>query len=169
MTYFELFEIPVALQVSVADIKPKFYQLSRQYHPDFFSQGTTEEQEEALEKSSLLNKAFITFSDKEATIKYVLQIKNLLEDEEKYKLPPDFLMEMMDLNEALMDAKAEANEDGIKHEQLKINNLEDEIYNNVKSIVENYKDDITTEKELLQIKDYYFKKKYLTRILASTK
>ena len=169
MTYFELFEIPMALQVNVSAIKPKFYQLSRQYHPDFFSQGTNDEQDDALEKSSLVNKAFKTFSDKDATLKYVLQLKGLLEDEEKYKLPPDFLMQMMELNEALMDAKMEGDEEAIKHEQLTINNLEDEIYNNVKSIIENYKDAITTEKELLQVKDYYFKKKYLTRILASTK
>jgi molecular chaperone HscB len=30
----------------------------------------------------------------------------------------------------------------------------------------NYSENTTTEKELLQVKDYYFKKKYLDRILA---
>jgi molecular chaperone HscB len=169
MTYFELFDIPVALHVNVATIKTKFYQLSRQYHPDFFSQATSYEQEEVLEKSSLVNKAFKTFTDKEATLKYVLQLKGLLEDEEKYKLPPDFLMEMMALNEALMDARMEANEAKITSCKLQVSSTVNEIYEPVKSIIENYKDGVTTEKELLQVKDYYFKKKYLTRILASTK
>ena len=169
MTYFELFNIPVALQVNTSLIKTNFYELSRKYHPDFYSQATETEQEEALEKSALLNKAFKTFGNKEETIKYVLQLKGLLEDEEKYKLPPDFLMEIMELNEAILDAKTEADDGKIKNEKLKIINLEDEIYNSVRSIIENYKDGITTEKELLQVKDYYFKKKYLIRILASTK
>ena len=169
MTYFELFDIPVALRVNVESIKTKFYQLIRQSHPDFFSQSTNDEQEEALEKSSLLNKAFKTFSNTETTIKYVLQLKGLLDDEEKYKLPPDFLMEMMELNEALMEAKIDADETAIKNEHLKINHLENNIYNDSKHIIENYKEGVTTEKELLQVKDYYFKKKYLSRILASTK
>ena len=30
-----------------------------------------------------------------------LQLKGLLEEEEKYPLPPDFLMEVMELNENL--------------------------------------------------------------------
>ncbi len=169
MTYFELFDIPIALQVDTTLIKTKFYELSRKYHPDFYSQATETEQEEVLEKSALLNKAFKTFGNKEETIKYVLQLKGLLEDEEKYKLPPNFLMEIMELNEALLDATMEADDETIKNEKIKIKNLEDEIFNNIKNLIENYKDGITTEKELLQVKDYYFKKKYLIRILASTK
>lgn len=169
MTYFELFNIPISLQVDVASIKSKFYELSRKYHPDFFSQATEAEQEEALEKSSLLNKAFKVFNNKEETLKYVLQLKGLLEDEEKYKLSPDFLMEMMELNEALMDAKMEEDEATVLNIKAQISSLENELYENIKSIIEHFKDGVSTQEELLQVKDYYFKKKYLARILASTK
>jgi hypothetical protein len=41
--------------------------------------------------------------DRDQTIKYVLQLKGLLEEEEKYQLPPDFLMEMMEMNEKLLE------------------------------------------------------------------
>jgi molecular chaperone HscB len=169
MTYFELFNIPVSLQIDIASIKSKFYELSRKYHPDFFSQATEAEQEDALEKSSLLNKAFKVFSNKEETLKYVLQLKGLLEDEEKHKLPPAFLMEMMELNEALMDAKMEEDEATVLNVKSQISNLESELYENIKSIIENFKDGVSTQEALLQVKDYYFKKKYLARILASTK
>ena len=169
MTYFELFNIPVSLQVDVATIKSKFYELSRKYHPDFFSQSSEAAQEEALEKSALLNKAFKVFNNKEETLKYVLQLKGLLEDEEKYKLPPAFLMDMMELNETLMDAKMEADDEKIASCKLQVSSLENELYENIKSTIENFKDGVSTEKELLQVKDYYFKKKYLARILASTK
>lgn len=167
MTYFELFNIPVSLQVDAAVVKAKFYELSRKFHPDFFSQATEAEQEEALEKSSLLNKAFKVFSNKEETLKYVLQLKGLLEDEEKYKLAPDFLMEMMELNEALMDAKMEGDEAAVANLKSQIATLENELYDNIKSVIENFKDGVSTQEELLQVKDYYFKKKYLSRILAS--
>ena len=71
-------------------------------------------------------------------------------------------MEVLEINEKLMDAEDDT--------QLKvslqsaINNLQSEIYEPVKEIIEYYKDGITTEKELLQVKEYYYKKKYLHRI-----
>ena len=34
----------------------------------------------------------------------------------------------------------------------------------VKKYIEDYQDDRVTEKELLQVKEYYYKKKYLDRI-----
>jgi len=169
MTYFELFNIPVSLQVDAAVVKTKFYELSRKYHPDFFSQATEAEQEEALEKSSLLNKAFKVFSNKDETLKYVLQLKGLLENEEKYQLSPDFLMEMMELNETLTDAKMDADEEKVASCKLQVSNFEKELYEDVKSIIEHFKDGISTQEELLQVKDYYFKKKYLSRILSSLK
>jgi molecular chaperone HscB len=43
-------------------------------------------------------------------------------------------------------------------------NIEKELYEPVQNIIENYKEGITTQKELLQVKDYYFKKKYLQRL-----
>lgn len=161
MTYFQLFEIPVQLKVNAASLSKKFFELSRKYHPDFFANDTDENQAEALEKSALLNKAWKTFQKPDATIKYVLMGKGLLEEEEKYELPPAFLMEVMDINEQIMDAEdAEAT----KNLQQTINDLQSEIYEPVAQIVEDYKEGITTEKELLQVKEYYYKKKYLDRI-----
>ena len=167
MDYFELFNIPVSLFVDASSIKKKFYELNRKYHLDFFSNTSEEEQSEALEMSAMLNKALKVLSNPEETIKYVLQLKRLLEEEEKYQLPPDFLMDVMELNEQLMDAKMEG--DAAKTTALKeqIESLQTTIYEPVKSIVEHYQEGITTEKELLQVKKYYFQKKYLVRMLSS--
>ncbi len=168
MNYFQLFEIPITLQVDAAALKKKFYELSRKYHPDFYSQATEDEQDEALEKSSILNKAFKTFSNKDETIKYVLKEKGLLQEEEKYQLSPDFLMEMMELNEAVMDAKMEGDTAKEMQVHTSIQKLENELYAPVKTIVEDYKEGITTKEELLQVKEYYYRKKYLQRILAGS-
>ncbi len=161
MTYFELFEIPVQLKVNASALSKKFFELSRKFHPDFFANDTDDNQAEALEKSAILNKAWKTFQNTDATIKYVLIEKGLLEEEEKYELPPAFLMEVMDINEQLMDAD---DTEATKSIQQTIDNLQAEIYEPVAKIVEGYKEDLTTEKELLQVKEYYYKKKYLDRI-----
>ena len=165
MNYFELFEIPVQLNVDKADIQKKFYALSRKYHPDFFSQATEIEQQEVLERSSLLNKAWKTFQRPEDTIKYVLQLKQLLEEEEKYELPPSFLMNIMDINEHVMEAKSVNSSEVIQALRTTIDQLQKEMYEPVKEVIENYQEGITTKEELLQVKDYYYKKKYLYRIL----
>lgn len=166
MNYFELFEIPVQLKVDTASLSKKFFALSKQFHPDYFANETEQVQADTLEKAALLNKAWKTFQSPDATIKYVLQEKGLLEEEEKYDLPPSFLMEVMDINELLMDSEEPGQLDEIK---FSITNLENEIYAPVKDIIENYKDGISSEKELLQVKEYYYKKKYLDRLLRELK
>ena len=167
MNYFELFEIPVSFQPDPQIVKQKFYVLSRKYHPDFYTQHDDIDQADALEKSSLVNKAYKTFQNPDEIIKYVLQQKALLEEEEKYELPPDFLMEVMELNEQLMEAKMEEDETSFSRIRASIAALQDEIYQPVKNIIENFKDGETDNSQLQQVKEYYFKKKYLNRILAA--
>lgn len=166
MNYFELYDVPVSFFPDAAVVKKKFYELSRKYHPDFFSNADSDEQAEVLEKSSLVNKAFKTFADTDETTKYILQLKGLLEEEEKYKLPSDFLMEVMELNEQLMEAKMEDDSDVINNIKSQISTLQAKIYEPVKQIMEHYQENSVSEKELLQVKEYYYKKKYLKRILA---
>lgn len=158
MNYFELYGIPVTLRPDRQQVKQRFYELSRKYHPDFFSNATEEDQAEALEKSSAVNKAYKVFSDPDETTRYVLQLKGLIEEEEKYQLPPAFLGEMMELNELAMEEEPAA-------VKARVAAIETELYEPVKDIIAHYADGITSTDELLQVKDYYFKKKYLNRIL----
>lgn len=166
MNYFELFNIPVSLKIDKGTLAKRYFELQKKYHPDFFTQAGQDEQNEVLEKSSAVNKAFKIFKSEDETIKYLLQLKGLLQEEEKYQLPPGFLMEMMEFNEQLMDAKMEPGEDKLAALKLQVTIFEQEIYEAVKTHIENYKDGISSQKELLQVKEYYYKKKYLNRILA---
>lgn len=162
MNYFEIFGLPVQLKVDKTELPKKFFELSRKFHPDFYANSTPSEQQRALEITASLNKALKTFQNPDETIKYVLQLKGLLEEEEKYQLPPEFLMEVLEINEKLMDA---GEDPALKlNLQSAIDNLHSEIYAPVKEIIELYQDNITTEEELLQVKEYYYKKKYLHRI-----
>jgi molecular chaperone HscB len=166
MNHFELYDLPITLSPDLSLVRQRYYALSRQYHPDFHSQATEEEQADMLEISSQLNMAFKVFQSPEATIKYVLQLKGLLEEEEKYQLSPDFLMEMLDLNDAAMDVSSQEDAHQL---QERIAAFQQQIYEPVSTIIKAYQDGITTEKELLQVKEYYYRKKYLDRILAGLK
>jgi len=154
MNYFELFNIPVSVTVDKTSLAKKYFELQKKFHPDFFAQEDEVTQEDALEKTSELNKAFKIFKDRDATIQYLLKIKGLLQEEEKYPLPPDFLMEVMELNENLSEDSAVA-----------IADFEKDIYAAVSNIIEHYNDATASTQDLLRLKEYYYKKKYLQRIL----
>jgi molecular chaperone HscB len=162
MNYFELFEMPVELRPDKNALRKKFLELSGKYHPDRFAGGSSEEQEKSLEMTSLLNKAYKTLSNQDELIRYVLEQKGLLVTDEKYNLQPGFLMEMMELNDELAESGDDENK---KAEVLvKLRTAQQEIYEPIHPVIENYRDGITGEAELLQLKDYYFRKKYLLRI-----
>lgn len=166
MNYFTLYNLPITLQPDQKLVKEKFYELSRKYHPDFYTTQSNEEQAVILEKASFVNMAYKVFLQPENTLKYVLQLKGLLEEEEKYQLSADFLMEVLELNEQAMDISDDADKERLSNT---IANFQTEIYETVEPIITNYQEGITTEKELLQVKEYYYRKKYLDRILAGLK
>jgi molecular chaperone HscB len=157
MNYFELFNLPVSIIVDTTKLTQQYFALQKKYHPDFFTTATEAEQEEALEVSAQLNKALQTLKNKDATLQYILTLKGVLTADEKYQLPPDFLMEMMELNESYSSESAAT-----------ITAVDKALYDTVAPIIENYNDSMISLKELIQLKDYYFKKKYLQRILDRT-
>jgi molecular chaperone HscB len=163
MNHFDLYQIPISFKPDISLVKKRFYQLSREYHPDFFVNGSTEEKENNLAISAQVNKAYQVFNDENALIKYILKEKGLLQEEEKYQLSPNFLMEVMEINELLMDSEDQESKNGIK---TQLESLQNDIYEPVKTIITNYQEGITSEKELLQVKAYYYQKKYLDRILV---
>lgn len=164
MNYFELFELPVQLKLDKNEVRKKYLELSKKNHPDFFATAGSENQQTAIEMSALINNALKTLSNGDDTIRYVLQLKGLLEDEEKYSLTPDFLMQMMEVNEELAELKDDSDPDLRSRLQQQLNELIKEIYEPVVHIIENYQEGVTSEEELLLVKDYYFKKKYINRL-----
>jgi molecular chaperone HscB len=163
--YFQLYDIPVSFHPAQATLKNKFYELSRQYHPDRFAQAGGAELSEALRMAAMNNAAYKTLKDADATMAYVLKLNNLLEDEEKYSLPPAFLMEMMDINEAISDYEAAPeNKDAA---DMATNSLNEqlELWDDATDLLtKRFDAGENDEALLLQIKDQYFRKKYLLRI-----
>lgn len=107
--------------------------------------------------SAAVNEAYAIFKDPDRTLEYYLQVSGLLQEDEKYELPPGFLMEMMELNE-----KAEEDRSGF---ELEVREMEERLSDEVSPILSRTATDNIYEAELLKLKEYYFKKKYLSRVL----
>lgn len=165
MNYFEIFELPVQYALDAEALKRTYIKKSRQYHPDYFIHASEEEQAMALQKSSELNQALKVLLDPDTRLKYILQIAGVLEEEEKYSLDRVFLMEVMDINEQLMELEMEADPSMAENIKKQTHALLDESYQDVATMLEAPKAVDFTQEALLQLKGYYFKKKYLQRIL----
>ncbi len=162
MNYFELFDLPIAFKVDHLQLRQAYMNLQKTFHPDKFITATIEDQEDALEKSSLVNKGFTLLNNDDKLLAYVLEISGYIEIDEKYNLPSDFLMEMMELNEAWMEADTPESKQIINDQ---ITTLQNDIFNPIKNYLFADKIIDIPEEGMLQIKDYYYKKKYLDRIL----
>ena len=163
MNYFELFGLPIGFQVDTNKLRAAFMDIQRASHPDKFAQSNSYEQDEALERSALANKGFSLLNNKDQIMPYVLELKGIIDADEKYVLSPDFLMEMMELNEAWMEADDETAKQSILSQ---IKAIQDEILEPIKGYLEMDQIDSISQEAMLQIKEYYYKKKYLDRILA---
>jgi molecular chaperone HscB len=163
MNYFQLFGLPIGFKVDAQKLRAAFMNLQKASHPDKFSQATEEEQILALENSANANKGFSLLNNAEKILPYVLEIKGYLIADEKYALSPNFLMEMMELNEAWMDANTQPEKDYVL---AQVNKIKNEISTPIQDFLEADSVDTIPEEGMLQIKDFYYKKKYLDRILA---
>lgn len=70
MNHFELFNLPVALDIDLATLKSEFLKLQQQYHPD-----KALDKDQALIKSSEINQAFKVLSQVDSR-RVFIRIKN---------------------------------------------------------------------------------------------
>jgi molecular chaperone HscB len=155
MDLFRLYDLPPTLAPDSAAVKKRYLELSRAHHPDRVAGASAEAQIQALQTTAAVNEGFRIFSNPDRTLAYALKSHGILEDEEKYTLPPAFLMEMMELNEAV--------DEGAEPTQA-VEPYLDEWQAAFAPLSVRYEKGERDEALLLALKDAYFRKKYLLRI-----
>ena len=103
MNYFEVFDLPQLLGIDTKALEKKFHELSRRYHPDYFTTASEEEKSKALRMTALLNDAYRTLRNSERRAEYLLRINGFKADGSK--VPKSLLMEVFEINEQLEDIK----------------------------------------------------------------
>jgi len=163
MNYFEFYGLPESFSIDEVALKKKFYALSKEYHPDFYANEDETKQQEILDLSTINNKAYNILSNASKRMEYVLQQHNLLAEGDKYQLAPAFLMEMMEINEALMEVEDAEQLETIKTQMA---DTETELNNKLVSLTARYTESAENSKQsvLEAIRDIYYRQKYLLRI-----
>jgi molecular chaperone HscB len=104
--YFELLGIPRSLNLALDALQQRYYELSRQLHPDRFMQKPEAERQRALDMSSALNDAYRTLKDPVKRAQYLLGLEGFDIGEQRSKdVPPELLEEVFELNMALEEMR----------------------------------------------------------------
>ena len=164
MDYFEFYDIPVSFVVDEPALRRIYYKNSKQYHPDYHTLSDDSNQAEMLKKATLNNEAFQTLSNPDKRKRYVLQRKGMLEEEGKQSIQQEFLMEMMDINESLMELELDFEQERYTAAIQEVEQLDKALQSSIQPVLEHYKDQENTDADLQAILDYFLKKRYLLRI-----
>ena len=155
----------MALSVDMAELRKSFLDKSRQFHPDYHTLSSELEQEDALQRSTFNNEAYKTLSDPDRLLAYVLKMKGVLAEESaENKLPPDFLMDMMDLHEKIMALEFDPDPGLFSAVNDLVNSLEQDLETEISHVKAVWNDQPGQEHMLQVAKDYFLKRKYLLRI-----
>jgi molecular chaperone HscB len=104
--YFALFDLPVGFEVDVNLLAQRYRALQSAVHPDRFANASATERRLAMERTVLVNDAYRTLKDDVARAMHLLKLHGIDGlDERNTQMPRDFLMEQMELREAIEDAQ----------------------------------------------------------------
>ena len=78
MQFYDALGLAPKLALDPEELKKRFYERSRQWHPDRFSRASAAEQQKSLEMTSVLNDAFRTLRDPVARAEYFLEQKAIV-------------------------------------------------------------------------------------------
>lgn len=108
--YFAVFGLPRQLVVDGDALQQRFYELSREHHPDFHQAAPSERQAETLATSALVNRAYRTLREPLARLEYLIGLEEGRQPGSgpgpKPRAPMDLLEEMMEVQEALEEARS---------------------------------------------------------------
>ena len=104
MNYFEVFGLPRTLGINAGALEKTFHELSRKYHPDYFTTAPEAARAQALRMTALLNDAYRTLKHPIRRVEYLLSLEGFKPDGSK--VPQALLMEVFEINEQLEEVKA---------------------------------------------------------------
>jgi molecular chaperone HscB len=106
-THFELFGLPQAFTINMAQLDQSYRKLQSEIHPDRYAAGTASERSQSLQWATHANEAYQTLKDPLARARYLLALQGIdTQEESNTAMPAEFLMQQMEWREALEESQA---------------------------------------------------------------
>ncbi len=121
--HFELFGLPARFEVDGEPLERSYREIQSRVHPDRFANAGDAERRASLQWTTRVNEAYRTLKDPVQRAKHLLELQGVdLAFETNTAMPADFLMQQMELREALEEAREPSRLDSIR-EQLRESRL----------------------------------------------
>ncbi|KAF6727498.1 Iron-sulfur cluster co-chaperone protein HscB, mitochondrial [Oryzias melastigma] len=105
-SYFKILDCDYTFSLDTQKLQKRYLELQRSLHPDNYSQRSVREREFSESQSALVNRAYRTLLKPLSRGLYMLQLEGMhLEEGTDSAADPAFLMQLMEINEAVDEAQ----------------------------------------------------------------
>ena len=165
--YYALLGLERTLNLSVEDLQRRFYDLSRQLHPDRFTRKLERERHYSLDASSVLNDAYRVLRDPVKRAQYVLSQEGFDVGEQQSKdVPQELLEEVFELNMALEEMRGgdESARPQLEQAEKNFTNMLSEVDQKLESLFTEY-DQSRSHDKLVEVRGILNRRKYILNLL----
>ncbi|MDH5775788.1 MAG: Fe-S protein assembly co-chaperone HscB [Nitrospirota bacterium] len=99
LDYFACFKIPRLLNIDEQQLEQTYHELSRTFHPDFYSTKDESEKTISLGNSAFLNSAYRTLKDPIQRVEYLIRLEAGAVKDIRSNPPADLFEEILELQE----------------------------------------------------------------------
>ena len=104
--HFDLFGLPPAFSIEGEALERSYRDIQSKVHPDRFAHAGDAERRASLQWTTRVNEAYRTLKDPVQRAKHLLELHGVdVAFETNTAMPPDFLVQQMELRESLEEAK----------------------------------------------------------------
>ena len=137
--YYELFSIRVSFDINTSELAEKYRALQQAVHPDRFASASDQEKRLSVQKASFINEAYQVLKSPQRRARYLIELQGVEFDDQKNPvMSPMFLMQQMELREALSDVKSAADPESA------LDAILNELRINKKSVLEKLAEQLNT-------------------------
>ena len=133
--FFDLFDVPVAYEVDLDLVQQRYRDIQKVVHPDKFVNASDQEKRISMQQTSRINEAFNVLRQPIDRAIYLMSLKGVdLNMENETTMDAGFLMEQMEMREALSDVRS--NDDPL----AELDEFSKQIKVKMKSMIEGFSD-----------------------------
>lgn len=164
--YYTLLGLERRLKISNDELQQRFYDLSRQLHPDRFMRQPERERQYSLDASSLLNDAYRTLKDPVTRAQYVLSQEGFEVEQRSKDVPPELLEEVFDLNMSLEEMRGgdDSARPQLEKAEYNFTNMLGEVDQQLEKLFEKY-DQAQSHDALGEIRGALNRRKYILNLV----
>jgi molecular chaperone HscB len=112
--HFELFNLPARFDIDLAALDAAYRDVQGRVHPDRFVNATDAEKRVAMQWATRANEAYQTLKNPLKRARYIVELNGIdLQTESNTAMPMEFLMQQMEWREALGEARAAKDAEGL--------------------------------------------------------